>query len=68
MDWPAYQTEAIAAFDAAASDDELAEASVRFLGRRGPLLQAMRQIRDAETGRTLNTVRDRKSTRLNSSH
>ena len=57
MDWTAYQTEALAAFEAAATADELADASVRYLGRRAELPQALRQIRDAETGRTLNTVR-----------
>jgi phenylalanyl-tRNA synthetase alpha chain len=57
VDWTAYQTEAQAAFEIAATSEELADASVRYLGRRAELPQALRQVRDAETGRTLNQLR-----------
>src|SRR5256714_11108981 len=57
MEWDEYEREALAELEAAASADELAEAHVRWLGRRADLPQALRQVRDAETGRTLNALR-----------
>jgi phenylalanyl-tRNA synthetase alpha chain len=57
VDWTAYETEALAAFAAAATADELADVSIRWLGRKSELPQALRQVRDAETGRALNQVR-----------
>src|SRR5205085_2680918 len=44
---------------AATTAEELSEVSARFAGRRSPLRQALREIRDPETGRTLNGVRSR---------
>ena len=45
---------------AAASDlAELDEARVRFLGRKSELKQALRDVRDRETGMALNAVRVR---------
>ena len=57
VDWTAYQTEALAAYQAASTADELADVNVRFLGRKAPLPQALRGVRDRETGLTLNTLR-----------
>src|SRR4051794_14767632 len=59
VDWTAYETEALAAYAAADTDEQLAEVSVRYLGRRAELPQALRQVRDAETGRSLNQLRRR---------
>jgi len=38
--------------------DELDEARVRYLGRKSELKQALREVRDPETGRTLNELRE----------
>ena len=57
VDWTAYQTEALAAYRAASTADELADANVRFLGRKAPLPQALRGVRDRDTGLTLNSLR-----------
>jgi phenylalanyl-tRNA synthetase alpha chain len=59
VDWTAYESEALAAFAAADSAEQLADVSVQYLGRRAELPQALRQVRDAETGRSLNQVRKR---------
>ena len=37
---------------------ELEEARVRYLGRKSELTQALREVRDRETGISLNGVRD----------
>ena len=57
VDWTAYETEALAAYQAASTADELADVNVRYLGRKAPLPQALRGVRDRETGLTLNTLR-----------
>ena len=59
MDAQAYESEALAAVDAAESHDELDEARVRYLGRRSELKLALREVRDRETGMTLNATRER---------
>jgi phenylalanyl-tRNA synthetase alpha chain len=59
VDWEQYERDARAAFEAAATTEELNEATVRFLGRRAPLPQALRGVRDRETGRDLNARRTR---------
>jgi len=59
MDARAYETEAVAAIDGASTAEELDEARVRYLGRRSELKQALRGVRDRETGMTLNAVRER---------
>src|SRR5438477_7900705 len=59
MDWQEYEREALAELEQAATSEELAEARVRWLGRRAELPQALRRVRDAETGRTLNALRAR---------
>ena len=59
MDWDAYADEAERAYSGAATAEELSEVNARFTGRRSPLRQALREIRDPETGRKLNGVRSR---------
>ena len=52
------QQEALAAVAAASTPTELDEARVRYLGRRSALKLALRDVRDRETGITLNAVRE----------
>src|ERR671934_848685 len=59
MDWEAYAAEAEQASAAAQTTDELTSASIEYLGRRSPLRLALREVRDRETGMTLNSVRER---------
>jgi phenylalanyl-tRNA synthetase alpha chain len=59
VDWDAYEREAIAAYEAASTTEELESAHVHTLGRKAPLPQALRQIRDRETGMRLNALRGR---------
>jgi phenylalanyl-tRNA synthetase alpha chain len=58
MDAQALETEAQSAIRAAASVGELDEARVRYLGRKSELKQALRQVRDADSGRVLNALRE----------
>ena len=58
----ALETEAQSAIAGAASSAELEEARVRYLGRKSELAQALRAVRDRETGMTLNGIRDRLET------
>ena len=51
MDAEALETEALSAIAGAATLDELDEARVRYLGRKSELKQALREVRDRETGR-----------------
>lgn len=53
VDWAAYEQEALSAI----SDGDLEEARVRYLGRRSELAQALRGVRDRESGMLLNGVR-----------
>jgi phenylalanyl-tRNA synthetase alpha chain len=57
VNWEAYEQEATAAIGAAFSDAELDEARVRFLGRKSELAQALRGVRDRESGMLLNGIR-----------
>jgi phenylalanyl-tRNA synthetase alpha chain len=57
MDPRALESEAGSAIAAASSSEELEAVRVRFLGRNAELPQALRQVRDRETGRTLNALR-----------
>ncbi len=59
MDARALETEALSAISAASTLAELDEARVRFLGRKSALKQALREVRDRETGMLLNAVRER---------
>ena len=57
MDLAALEREATAAVAAATSVEEVEEARVRYLGRKAELPQALREVRDRETGMALNNAR-----------
>jgi phenylalanyl-tRNA synthetase alpha chain len=59
MDAQALENEAKSAIAAARTAAELDEVRVRYLGRKSELKQALREVRDPETGRVLNTLRER---------
>jgi phenylalanyl-tRNA synthetase alpha chain len=59
MDVEALEQAALAAVAAAASSDEIELVRVEYLGRKSPLPLALREVRDAETGRTLNEAKRR---------
>ncbi len=56
VDWTAYESEALTAISDALSEDELGEARVRYLGRKSELAQALRTVRDRESGMLLNGI------------
>ena len=58
MDAQALENEAKSAISGAKTLDELDDARVRYLGRKSELKQALREVRDPETGRILNTLRE----------
>ena len=58
MDPQALENEAKSAIAGAKTLAELDEARVRYLGRKSELKQALREVRDAESGRVLNTLRE----------
>ena len=58
VDAEALQREALSAIEAASAPAELDELRVRYLGRRSDLKQALRQVRDRETGMALNATRE----------
>jgi phenylalanyl-tRNA synthetase alpha chain len=62
VDAQALENEAKSAISSAQTVDELDEARVRYLGRKSELKQALREVRDAESGRVLNTLRERLET------
>jgi phenylalanyl-tRNA synthetase alpha chain len=64
VDWNQYGEDAEAAISAACSLAELEDARVRYLGRRSELAQALRGVRDRETGMTLNSLRERLEARI----
>ena len=59
MDAPALESEALAAIAAADTTDAIETVRVEFLGRKSALKQALREVRDRESGMTLNAVRER---------
>ena len=59
VDAKALETEAMSAISGAATPEGLDEARIRFLGRKSELKQALRGVRDRETGMTLNALRER---------
>ena len=59
MNWDDYEQQATAAIAAAATASEVEDARVRFLGRRSDLAQALRAVRDRESGILLNGLRAR---------
>jgi phenylalanyl-tRNA synthetase alpha chain len=56
------ETEAQSAIAAAASSEQLEGARVRYLGRKSELKQALRQVRDRDSGIALNALRERLET------
>ena len=59
MDPQALESAALAAVNAASSVDEIEHARTEFLGRKSELKLALREVRDRETGMTLNALRER---------
>jgi phenylalanyl-tRNA synthetase alpha chain len=59
MDVQGLETEARSAIAGASNLDELDDVRVRYLGRKSALKQALREVRDPESGRVLNDLRDR---------
>ena len=57
MDFEALEAEALGAAQAAASTEETRAIRVEYLGRKSVLKQALRDVRDRETGMALNAVR-----------
>ncbi len=62
MDWQAQETEAGSAIAAASTLEELEGARVRYLGRKAELAQALRAVRDRDSGMLLNGIRQRLET------
>jgi phenylalanyl-tRNA synthetase alpha chain len=58
MDARALEEQALAAVAAASSVDEVEDVRVAYLGRKSALKQALREVRDRETGIALNAVRE----------
>ena len=59
MDAEALEREGLAAAAAASSADAIEVVRVEYLGRKSALKQALREVRDRETGMALNAVRER---------
>jgi phenylalanyl-tRNA synthetase alpha chain len=59
MDVEALERAALAAAAAAATTDEIEAVRVGYLGRKSDLKLALREVRDRETGMTLNAARER---------
>ena len=62
VDVEALQREAESVVAGASSPEELDAARVRYLGRKSELKQALRSVRDRESGMALNAVRERLET------
>jgi phenylalanyl-tRNA synthetase alpha chain len=58
VDPNALETEALSAIAGASTATELDEVRVRYLGRKSELKQALRAVRDRETGQALNAARE----------
>jgi len=59
VDWKEVERRGIAEYERATSADEISAVHVKYLGRKAPLPQALREVRDRETGQALNSVRVR---------
>jgi phenylalanyl-tRNA synthetase alpha chain len=59
VDWTAYETQATEAIGSALAESELEDARVHWLGRKSELAQALRGVRDRESGMLLNGIRGR---------
>jgi phenylalanyl-tRNA synthetase alpha chain len=64
MDPELLEQEAVAAIEAAETAAEVEELRIRYLGRKAELPQALRSVRDRETGMTLNALRERLETAI----
>jgi phenylalanyl-tRNA synthetase alpha chain len=64
MDAEALESEATSALAAAETADEVEELRIRYLGRKAELPQALRAVRDRETGMALNALRERLETAI----
>jgi phenylalanyl-tRNA synthetase alpha chain len=58
VDVQGLENEAQSAIASASTLAELDDARVRYLGRKSALKQALREVRDPESGRVLNTLRE----------
>jgi phenylalanyl-tRNA synthetase alpha chain len=58
VDWVEYGQKGSEAFASARTPDEVESLSVEYLGRKSPLKLALREVRDRETGRLLNSIRE----------
>ena len=58
MDAKSLESEALSAIAGASSVGELDDVRVRYLGRKSELKQALRTVRDRESGQALNTARE----------
>jgi phenylalanyl-tRNA synthetase alpha chain len=59
MDAKAIESEATSAISGSSTLAELEDARVRYLGRKSELAQALRDVRDRESGMLLNPIRER---------
>ena len=59
LDTDALVSEALSAVSGLSTADELDDARVRYLGRKSELKQALREVRDRESGMALNALRER---------
>ena len=59
MDADALASDALSAVSRSSTPEELDEIRVRFLGRKSELKQALREVRDRDTGMALNAARER---------
>jgi phenylalanyl-tRNA synthetase alpha chain len=59
VDWPAYEEQALSQVERSLSESELEDVRVAVVGRRSELAQALRGVRDRDTGMLLNGVRSR---------
>jgi phenylalanyl-tRNA synthetase alpha chain len=59
VDWQQYESDAQQAIAAASTAGELDDSRVHYLGRKGDLAQALRAVRDRESGMLLNGIRAR---------
>jgi len=59
MDAKGLEKDALAAVAAASSPDDIERVRVEYLGRKSALKLALREVRDRETGMTLNALRER---------
>jgi phenylalanyl-tRNA synthetase alpha chain len=59
VDAEAIERDALGAIASAATSASLDDARIHYLGRKSELKQALRGVRDRETGQTLNAVRER---------